>query len=386
MKTAQIRPYQQRIISKATEAFNNGHARAILVESATGSGKTFIGHSIAKMLQDFDSEIEIGWVAMRTNLLDQAASENAAFGINARMHYISMFQKELPQELLKAKKRAIFIDEAQHDAASSMVEIIEKVRPDYVLGLSATPYRSDNLRLCFDKVIKDSGINALIRDGYLSKFAHYTMNGWSPELVGKSYVKDQARWGKSIIYFHTQDENAKASRYLWAAGVSNAIVTSDNKEEAIEGFLSGKYQVLLNCMILTEGFDCPDLQTVFCRPSCKGVTIQMAGRVLRLHDSLPVKNIVQSDNTKFVFTSHAEPDQSYVIRDGQWASLKPPKELDNIVMNTMRVMSKIEITLPTFMTKKTNKKVTRRAEQEARERETTVFDHGTPVPAFGEVA
>lgn len=357
MKTTQIRPYQQRIIEKTTKALIDGSARAILIESATGSGKTFMGHSIAKILQDHidnlpeGDTLEIGWVAMRSNLLEQAESENAAFGINARIHYVSMFQKELPKELLAAKHRLIIIDEAQHDAASSMVAIIEEVKPQWIVGLSATPYRSDNLKLCFDKIVKDSGIGQLIRDGWLSKFDYYSMEGWGPEAVVNTFLADKARWGKSIMYFHTQEQNAIASRLLWEAGVTNAVVTSDNKDESIEGFQQGKYQVLLNCMILTEGFDCPDLQTAFCRPSCKGVTIQMAGRVFRLHKDIPIKNIVQSNVTKWVFTRHATPNQSYVVRDGKWVALSPPKELDALSLNVLRKTAAISVTLPAFLTK-----------------------------------
>ena len=46
-----------------------------------------------------------------------------------------------------------------------------------------------------------------------------------------------------------------------------------------------------NCVVLIEGFDCPELRTVFCRPSCKGVTIQMCGRVLRKHPNPPSQQV-----------------------------------------------------------------------------------------------
>lgn len=364
MKTTQKRPYQERIIATTTKALSANTARAVLIESATGSGKTFMGHSIGKELQDhIDSlgiegeTLEIGWIAMRSNLLEQAKSENAAFGINARIHYISMFQKELPQELLTAKHRLIIIDEAQHDAASSMVAIIEKVKPQWIVGLSATPYRSDNLRLCFDKVVKDSSIGVLIREGYLSKFDYYTMNDWSPEAVVETYVKDQERWGKSILFFHTQDQCQIASRLLWEHGIANDVVTSNSdRETQIADFQAGNLKVLINCMILTEGFDCPDLKTVFCRPSCKGVTIQMAGRAFRLHASTPIKNVVQCKQTKWVFTRHATPNQSWVIKENQWVSLSPPKELDSISHAILKKTASINTVMPSFILKRSVKK------------------------------
>src|SRR5436853_605018 len=66
-------------------------------------------------------------------------------------------------------------------------------------------------------------------------------------------------------------------------------------------FRSGRTEVLSNCLLLSEGFDCPELKTVFCRPSCKGVTVQMAGRVLRKHPDHPFKQIVQCQKSPWPF-------------------------------------------------------------------------------------
>lgn len=363
MKTTQVRPYQQRIIAKTVKALSEENARAVLIESATGSGKTFMGHTIGLQLQLMlaaEEGLEIGWIAMRHNLLEQAERENAAFGINAKIHYISMFQKELPQELLNAKKRLIIIDEAQHEAANSMVAIIEAVKPQWMVGLSATPYRSDSLRLCFDKVIKDSSIGQLIREGWLSQFDYYTMDSWSPEAVVETYVGDKKRWGKSIFFFHTQDQCQIASRMLWERGVSNDVVTADSdREQQIADFQAGKLEVLINCMILTEGFDCPDLKTVFCRPSCKGVTIQMAGRAFRLHAGTPIKNVVQCKQTKWVFTRHATPNQSWVRKDNKWVALSPPKELDAMSHAVLKATALIQCTMPAFILNREKKKKNR---------------------------
>ncbi len=56
-------------------------------------------------------------------------------------------------------------------------------------------------------------------------------------------------------------------------GVSAEVVTAtSDRERQIEDFEAGRTEVLLSMAILTEGFDCPSLQTVFCRPSSKGPT------------------------------------------------------------------------------------------------------------------
>src|SRR5438105_3870261 len=156
------RPYQERIISKAVELFHGKKLRSVLIESPTGSGKTVMGLLIARWLQELLG-VRVGWVAMRRNLLTQAAAENAARGIDVRAEFISMFDKEPPRGL-----DLLIVDEAQHDAASTMAHLPNVIRPRYILGLSATPFRADKVKLCFESVIRDAGIQRLIQDGYLS--------------------------------------------------------------------------------------------------------------------------------------------------------------------------------------------------------------------------
>ena len=57
-------------------------------------------------------------------------------------------------------------------------------------------------------------------------------------------------------------------------------------------------------MVLTEGFDDPSLRTVWVRPSGKGPTIQMAGRVLRKFGDT-VKQVVQCRQTRHPFVKTA---------------------------------------------------------------------------------
>jgi superfamily II DNA or RNA helicase len=69
------------------------------------------------------------------------------------------------------------------------------IMPDFVLGMTATPFRTDSMKLCFSKVIKDAGIHQLIQDGYLSRYHHYTIPNWNPNTVAEFYAADPTRWG-----------------------------------------------------------------------------------------------------------------------------------------------------------------------------------------------
>jgi hypothetical protein len=125
----------------------------------------------------------------------------------------------------------------------------------------------------------------------------------------------------------------------------------------IADFRSGKVDALVNCMILTEGFDCPELQTAWVRDSSRGPTMQMAGRAFRIHPDVPRKNIVQSQGTKWPISRTATPEDQYKLVDGEWLSIKPNKKMHDISVAAVRRTIENYQPLPDFITKKSGKGV-----------------------------
>lgn len=330
----EVRDYQQRIVDKTLAMYLGQHrdgsgrlqakVNSILVESPTGSGKTVMGMMIAqRMLQH--GGVRIGWVAMRRNLLQQAERENKRLGFNLDIQYVSMFDSNPPEvDFLVA-------DEAQHDAAASMATLHARMKPKFILGLSATPFRSDRAKLCFQEVVRDVGIQQLIQFGYLSRYSHFTLHEYTPASIAQHFAREQSRWGKSLIFFHRLEQCLECQRHLWDQGVTAEVVTaSSDRERQIEDFEQGRVEVLLSMAILTEGFDCPSLQTVFCRPSSKGPTLQMCGRVFRKHPNLPIKQVVQCKATRHPMTATAEAAEQYVWLEGAWKTLQRNRQIDAI--------------------------------------------------------
>ncbi len=368
----QPRPYQRRIVTKTLDMFQgrykNGadvlepNARSILIESPTGSGKTVMGWLAAKSLQtELESQghdLVVGWVAMRRNLLTQAEAENRTKGINVRnAHMISMFDKN-PSALYEARKAGkkilMVVDEAQHDAASSMAHLHNEIEPEFILGLSATPFRTDRVKLCFDKIIKDAGIHQLIQDGFLSRYHHYTIPAWTPEVVVETYLRDPKRWGKSAMYFVSLEQCFAAQRLLRAAGIVCDVVTGDTDVESqLDAFRLGDIPVLINCMKLTEGWDEPSLQTAFIRDSGKGCTMQMGGRAFRKHPDLGFKQIVQSKQTKWPLLRTAMPEQQFIWQEDSWLSLTVNPKLNLINQNARMAIAQTEVELPVFLSGRT---------------------------------
>lgn len=349
------RDYQRRIVSKAIKMFQGEHvnrrgtvdaiANSVMIESPTGSGKTVMGLLIAKYLQD-QHGLSVGWVAMRRNLLSQTAAENASRGFGVDLKLISMFDKSPPEI------DVLVVDEAQHDAATSMANLHCKLVPKKILGLTATPFRTDRIKLCFDHVIKDAGIHRLIQDGYLSPFRHFTIPEYTPESVARFICAEPDRWGKTLVFFHKSPDCYRCLQLLQTAGVRAEVVTAlTDRNRQLDDFEAGRIDVLINMNILTEGFDCPELQTVFCRPSVKGCTIQMAGRVLRRSETTSHKHIVQCAATKHPFLKTALPAEQYVWMEDAWRSLKINEELVNISNRARLLVSQTEVELPPIVAK-----------------------------------
>lgn len=346
----ELRPYQLRIVTKAVRMFSgtyeNRHgetepaAASIMIESPTGSGKTVMGLTIARYLQQTYG-YSIGWVAMRRNLLNQAQFENRRRKFDVTMKTISMFDKDPPAA------DVLIVDEAQHDAAMSMANLHSQVKPKLVLGLTATPFRSDRIKLCFDKVIRDAGIQQLIQDGFLSRYHHFTLPEYTPEAVAECFLRERERWGKTLMFFHRLEQCQACLALLKLAGVRAEVVTAQtDRERQLDDFEAGRLEVLINMSILTEGFDCPSLRSVFCRPSGRSCTVQMAGRVLRLHGQEAIKQIVQCKRTPHPFVKTALADEQYVWTDSAWRSLTLNRNIQAITQNVRQVLARTNVELP----------------------------------------
>ncbi|MFM8435340.1 MAG: DEAD/DEAH box helicase, partial [Planctomycetia bacterium] len=318
------RDYQRRVVGRTIEMLSGPHvdrrqqlpeARSVIIESPTGSGKTVMGLLVAKWAQE-TLGMRVVWSAMRRNLLAQVERENRERGFGVDLATVSMFEKLPPRAEL------LIVDEAHHDATRSMASLHAAVAPVKVLGLTATPYRSDRLGLCFERTVRDAGIRQLVLDGYLSRFAHYTLERYTPESVSAAWLREPGRWGSTLVFFRTLAECHACAARLAAAGVAAEVVTATSDRDAqIARFEAGGCRVILSAGVLTEGFDCPGLATVFCRPAGRGPTVQMAGRVLRRLDEVPLKNIVQCADTRHPFTATAPAAEQHVQTGTGWRSI-----------------------------------------------------------------
>jgi len=360
----EYREYQNRVVNNVIKAWKEGH-KNILIVAPTGSGKTIMAHEIVRRICLEFPDWFYAWTCLRKVLVNQARECNLElFGLRNGV-YFSSFTKD--ENLPKKKCKILIEDEAQHSASNTSTSLHAKLEPDLHVAMTATPYRTDHVKLCFSKVINDAGIRQLIDEGYLSPFHQYVFNlDWTPSVVADIYLNDRAKWGKTVIFFSTKEQCYTCQALLLKQNVrSEVVVGGDNEkqEEQIAMFNRGEIDVLINVYVLTEGFDSPELKTVFCRPASKGPTVQMCGRALRKHKDKAYAQMVQNTRSLHPFTTIASCAEKFILEDGKWISRSAnTKKMHDAHINAMRSIAKAPpATLPKFILK-------RKAETTAQER------------------
>jgi superfamily II DNA or RNA helicase len=225
----------------------------------------------------------------------------------------------------------IIIDEAHHVAARTWRTIIEAYPNARRIGLTATPCRSDGRGLgnYFTKIIEGPQIPELINQKHLVPTIYYAPV--DPDLRGVQtrqgdYVINQLAdrmnrddlVGDIVSNWHKFAQRRKTLIFCvdvaHSVHVKNEFIKSGVKAEHIDGstpkperdaaiarLASGETELIVNCMVLTEGFNLPSIGCiVLARPTKQiGLFRQMAGRGLR---PAPGKtNLILIDHSGAVF-------------------------------------------------------------------------------------
>lgn len=318
----EIRQYQQEAVAACLAGFAGRGCESVMLESPVGSGKTYMALETIHALQELvGRKLRVDWVAPRRHLLRQVMEANRDLHQDS-IRPVSLFEKTPPEADL------VVLDEAHHEATQSCVLLYEKMKSEYVLGLSATPLRTDRMKLSFRETVTTCSIDRLIREGYLSPFHSYLLPHYGPQIVGECYMSAPERWGKSLAFFPTVMECCQFQKVLAGFGVPCEVVTSESdKDRQFEDFVAGKVKVVANVSMLTEGFDQPDVQTVFARDASRLPTIQMCGRGLRKAEGKTHCNVVQSAKTPYLFERVTPAQKRFRLMNGHWMALQDGTEM-----------------------------------------------------------
>ena len=322
-----LRPYQVECVSKIEESFLE--FSRVLVTLFTGAGKTIIFSEIANKYIKSGKKVLI--LAHREELLDQAADKMMKFHgvdftlIKAGKEYdeSKMFQIGSVQSLCKEDRLSkfdkdyyglIIVDEAHHCMADTYQVIFKHFKSAKVLGVTATPNRSDGKKLAkfFETTAYEYKMEDGIKDGWLSSVimrtgnvnidlskvrtvaGDFIINELDDAITREfnkisKYIKSKLEHRKRILIFTPRIASAEVlAEVLKRDGLNAEFVSgaSKNRKEITEKFKNGDIRIICNSMLYTEGFDCPEVDCIInLRPTqSKGLFTQMLGRGTRICD------------------------------------------------------------------------------------------------------
>ena len=321
-----LRPYQQQARDRIHAEWDAGHTRTLLV-LPTGTGKTIVFASVAADQVRAGDRVLI--LAHRGELLEQAADKlQRSTGLVSAVEKAestcldSWFRvvvgsvqtlqrtarlERFPQDYFGT----IIIDEAHHAITDGYRRILDYFSGAKVLGVTATPDRGDmrNLGEVFDSLAFEYKLTDAIKEGYLCKIMAQTiplqLDITSVTMSGGDYAvgdlgtaldpyleqiaAEMARRCKSrktVVFLPLIKTSQKFRDLLNTYGFRAAEVNgqSDDRRQVLADFDAGKYNVLCNSMLLTEGWDCPSVDcVVVLRPTkVRSLYSQMVGRGTRL--------------------------------------------------------------------------------------------------------
>ncbi len=230
-------------------------------------------------------------------------------------HPIEVFNLNVaaPSTYLVGTSR-LAVHNCHHAPAPSYRKILDYLQPDLLLGLTATPFRSDKASLqgVFDRIVFAYSILDGIRDGYLVDIRAFRIAGQA-DLDSVHTTAGDFNAGELESALNTPDRNrlvvdayrqhADGSKAIaFTAGVQHAhdlaavfraegivaeaidgSMSLDDRRAVLARYDNGTTRILANAQLLTEGWDSPTTQTVImARPTKSlGLFSQMVGRGTR---------------------------------------------------------------------------------------------------------
>jgi len=330
-----LRPYQRDAVTGVDSALKS--KRSALVVMPTGTGKTVCFAHIAR-----NAVKRVMVIAHREELVQQAVSKiRTVTGLSpdvemaeykagklykspvvvasvqtlcAPFHNVCRMDKFDPHEF-----DMLVIDEAHHATASSYRRVVDyfSKNPNLrTVGFTATPDRADKsaLGLVFESVAFNYEIMQAMDDGWLvpietqqvivsgMDFSHVKTVAGDLNQGELSTIMEQekvlhgvvspaieiAAGRKTLVFAASVSHAERMSEIFNRHGVRSAIVHGgtfkDDRRKILQAYADGKIQVLCNCGVAVEGFDCPTIEVVvIARPTkSRSLYTQMVGRGTRV--------------------------------------------------------------------------------------------------------
>jgi len=318
--TFALRPYQQEALDAVISYSDKGINRQLVV-LPTGAGKTVIFSHLPLIKKDC---LPMLVLAHRGELLDQARNKIMASNPDLTVEIEQAERKaghtdvvvasvatlgrnntprieEYPKDYFKS----IVIDEAHHAAAPTYRRIIDYFNSSFILGVTATPQRSDSTRLVdvFEEIVYYKSIQDLIEDGWLCPLVAVDNPERNASIVA-AYL-NLAMDEKALVFASGVRHAENLALSFRQASVETEVIVGTTPQEErnsiLARFAAGTLRVVVNVGVLTEGFDEPSVQAIILAKPTRSTLLytQIVGRGTRLHESKQSCKIIDiADTTK----------------------------------------------------------------------------------------
>lgn len=325
-----LRPYQLRAIAEYEEMLSMG-IRAPLMVAPTGAGKTIIAAEIIRRAREKGERVL--FLAPRRELIHQTSKKLTGVGVSHGIVLAGFKHSYRPyetvqvasvdtlisrmvrsQRLVLPEFDRLIVDEAHVGLTDTRQKLFDLWPDASVLGLTATPCRSDGkaLGLMYEELIEVASVRELVDLGFLVDADYFSVSEPDlrkvrkvagdynrgdldrvmnkPKLVGDivQHWLEHAHDRRTVVFATSIDHSAALATQFVLMGVSaehvDANTPTAERERIFARFQSGETQVLTNCTLASIGFDLPELDcVVFARPTLSlGLYLQCLGRGLRI--------------------------------------------------------------------------------------------------------
>lgn len=317
-----LKPFQSRAV-KEMLAKDFG-----TLSAPTGSGKTVMGlYMIARRRQPaliivHTKDLALQWVDRIQHFLGLPEGEVGFIG-GGRKRLGSAVTVALVQSLYKCADEIaphighLVVDECHRTPSRTFTDAVTEFDAQYMLGLSATPWRRDKLsRLIFwhlGDIQHEVAKAGLIEDGHIvqaevvvreTAFVPYydpvneyskmlselTADDQRNRLIAEDVAREAENGAGICLVLSDRKKHCESLRALlrYKLKVDCEVLTGDLTTEQRRGVLDaiqrGEVRVLIATgQLIGEGFDCPDLATLFLATPIRfsGRVTQYLGRVMR---------------------------------------------------------------------------------------------------------
>jgi len=320
---------QEEALKNINNLRQKGATKALLI-SATGTGKTYLSAFDA---QAFKPMRLLFVVHRRTIALKSLQTFQSIFGSNKTMGIYSGSQQELDKDFLFSTVQTIskqshldqfdknyfdyiVIDESHRSGSDSYKRLLEHFQPRFLLGMTATPERTDreDIFSLFDhNIAYEIRLNRAMEEGMLSNFHYYgvtdlIIDGEEQEnICDFAYLSSHERVKNIVKYanfygsdngitrglvFCSRNEESKKLAEMFKKNGFRCVALSGESSENERGHaiqllesdnLSEKLDYIFTVDIFNEGIDIPKVnQIIMIRPTDSAIIfVQQLGRGLR---------------------------------------------------------------------------------------------------------